>query len=94
MKYFNIKCNNEKEFKDVQLYLFNKKYEWLDTSKELYFPNEIYPLYITNHGRFSNKFIWVDTLIKDIKLTHAENYSQSKLRKEKLLKISKTSIKA
>jgi hypothetical protein len=81
---FVIKCNNIEEFREVQLYLFNLNYEWIDSKKNLYFPKQKYPLFITNINSTDNNFIWLSIKPKNIKCTKDAKYF---LRKEKILKI-------
>jgi hypothetical protein len=88
-QFFCIKCNNKKEFREVQLYLFKLNYEWLDSKKNIFFSREQYPLFITNAESEIYKFIWqTQTQIgKNIKMTSAKDYMLSTIRKEKLSKI-------
>lgn len=91
MEQFNIKCNNEKEIKHVQLYLFNKNYEWLDSKKEFFFPENLYPIYIISHSE-PYKFIWSLYPDKKIKKTYGYDYELSIIRRKKLLKLKNQNI--
>lgn len=68
---FNIICSNIEEFKDIQIYLFNKNYEWITSGKKIV---------------DENIFSFPIAIIEGITY-HAKDILIKKIRKQKLLKL-------